>query len=71
VEPELRLAEALQARATGTGQQAGGRYLDADVEPSGISVPTALAIALVAGVLLGAALAVFSLLVPGVLPGTA
>ena len=71
MEPELRLAEALQARATGAGQQEGGRYSDSDAQPAGLSVPTALAIALVAGVLLGAALALFSLLVPGVLPGTA
>jgi hypothetical protein len=71
VEPEHRLAEALQARATGAGQQAGGRYVDPGVKPAGLSVPTALAIALVAGVLLGTALALFSLLVPGALPGTA
>jgi hypothetical protein len=69
VEPEQRLTEALQARATGAGQQAGGRYADAG--PTGSSVATALAIALVAGVLLGTVLALFSLLVPGLLPGTA
>jgi hypothetical protein len=70
-EPEQRLAEALQARATGAGQQAGGRYVDAKAEPAGLSAAAALAIALVIGVLLGTALALFSLLVPGLLPGTA
>jgi hypothetical protein len=69
VEPEHRLAEALQARATGAGQQPTGRYVDA--EPAGLGVPTALLIALVAGALLGTALALVSLLIPGVLPGTA
>jgi hypothetical protein len=71
VEPEHRLAEALQARATGAGrqQQPPERYVDA--EPAGLGVPTALLIALVAGALLGTALALVSLLIPGVLPGTA
>lgn len=70
VEPEHRLAEALQARATGAGQQQpAGRYVDA--EAAGLGVPTALLIALVAGALLGTALALVSLLIPGVLPGTA
>ena len=70
VEPEHRLAEALQARASGAGQQQpAGRYFDA--EPAGLGVPTALLIALVAGALLGTALALVSLLIPGVLPGTA
>lgn len=71
MEPEQRLAEALQAHATGAGRQPGGRYVDADEAPRGVSVATALVIALVAGALLGTALALFSLLVPGVLPGTA
>ncbi len=70
-EPEQRLAEALQARATGAGGQMGGRYTDQDGVRAGLNVPTALVIALVAGVLLGTALALFSLLVPGMLPGTA
>ncbi len=71
MEPEQRLAEALQAHATGAGRQAGGRYVDADTEPAGLSVPIALLIALVAGALLGTVLALVSLLIPGALPGTA
>jgi hypothetical protein len=71
MEPEQRLAEALQAHATGAGRQPGGRYVDVDIEPMGLGVPTALLIALVAGALLGTALALVSLLIPGALPGTA
>jgi hypothetical protein len=77
MEPEHRLAEALQARATGAGQPPPGRHVDAepgryvDAESAGLGVPTALLIALVAGALLGTALALVSLLIPGVLPGTA
>ncbi len=72
VEPGERLAEALRARATGAGQQSGGRHVHVDdVAPLGMRVPTALLIALVAGALLGTALALVSLLAPGVLPGTA
>jgi hypothetical protein len=70
VEPEHRLAEALQARATGAGQQQPAPRYD-DAESAGLGVPTALLIALVAGALLGTALALVSLLIPGVLPGTA
>jgi hypothetical protein len=71
MEPERRLAEALQARATGTGGQVGGRYDGPDDERAGLGVATALLIALAAGVVLGTTLALFSLLVPGLLPGTA
>ena len=39
--------------------------------PSGVTLPTALAIAFLAGALLGTAIALVSLLLPGVLPGTA
>ena len=68
--PEQRLAEALRARATGAGQpsRVGHR---ADAAPAGVGLPTALVIALLAGVLLGTVLALVSLLLPGVLPGTA
>ena len=73
MESEQRLAEALQAHATGAGRPPGasGRYVDVNIEPTGLGVPTALLIALVAGALLGTALALISLLVPGALPGTA
>ena len=72
MESEQRLAEAMQAHATGAGRQPGdGRYVDVEVEPAGLGVPTALLIALVAGALLGTTLALISLLVPGALPGTA
>ena len=71
VEPEQRLAEALRARATGAGQQSGGRNAAVDVERAGMRVPIALLIAMVAGILLGTGLALVSLLAPGVLPGTA
>jgi hypothetical protein len=69
--PEQRLAEALRARATGAGQTARSGHR-AEVAPSsGVTLPTALAIAFLAGALLGTAIALVSLLLPGVLPGTA
>ncbi len=65
--PEQRLTEALRARATGAGPtpRVGA------VPHSGGRLPVVLAIAFLAGVLLGTALALVSLLLPGVLPGTA
>ena len=78
VEPEQRLAEALRARATGAGAPPPERYAAADepvsefaAEATGMRVATALLIALAVGLLLGVALAMVSLLAPGVLPGTA
>ena len=72
VEPEQRLAEALRARATGVGQQQPSGWHVQEQDPrAGMRVPTALLIALAVGVLLGVALALLSLLAPGVLPGTA
>ena len=65
--PEQRLAEALRARAGGAGQLS----RTAHHVSSGPRVPTILAIAFLAGALLGTALALVSLLLPGVLPGTA
>ncbi len=69
--PEQRLAEALRARATGAGQPARGGHRVEVAPTSGVPLPTALAIAFLAGALLGTALALISLLLPGVLPGTA
>jgi hypothetical protein len=70
--PEQRLAEALRLQATGAGRQArGGHRGEVAPPPSGMRLPTALAIAFLAGVLLGTTLALISLLLPGVLPGTA
>jgi hypothetical protein len=66
-ESERRLAEALQARARGTG----GRGTTRPGRPvplrSGTSTSTALLLALLGGTALGAALALLSLLAPGVL----
>jgi hypothetical protein len=69
--PEQRLAEALRARATGAGQTPRGGHRAEVAPPSGVALPTALALALLAGALLGTAIALVSLLLPGVLPGTA
>jgi hypothetical protein len=69
--PEQRLAEALRARAGGAGQPPRGGHRAEVAPPLGLGLPTVLAIALLAGVLLGTALALISLLLPGVLPGTA
>jgi hypothetical protein len=69
-ESERRLAEALQARATGAGQGATGSTAPprrAAVR-SGTSTRTALLLALLGGAVLGTALALLSLLAPGVLP---
>ena len=69
-ESERRLAEALQARVTGAGQGATGPTgppRRAAVR-SGTSTRTALLLALLGGAVLGTALALLSLLAPGVLP---
>ena len=71
VEPEQRLAEALRAQATGAGRYGAHGSVEVDVEPPGMRPATALAIALIAGALLGTAVALISLLAPGLLPGTA
>jgi hypothetical protein len=69
---EQRLAEALRLQATGGGRQVrGGHRAEAAPPPSGMRLPTALAIAFLLGALLGTTLALISLLLPGVLPGTA
>jgi hypothetical protein len=69
---EQRLAEALRLQATGAGWPVGGGHRgEVAPPPSGMRLPTALAIAFLAGVLLGTTLALISLLLPGVLPGTA
>lgn len=69
--PEQRLAEALRARATGAGQTPRTGHRAEVAPPPGVTLPTALAIAFLAGALLGTAIALVSLLLPGVLPGTA
>jgi hypothetical protein len=67
-ESERRLAEALQARATGAGGR-GTTRPGRPVSPgSGMSTRTALLLALLGGAALGTALALVSLLAPGVLP---
>jgi hypothetical protein len=69
---EQRLAEALRLQATGAGRQVrGGPRAEVAPPPSGMRLPTALAIAFLVGALLGTTLALVSLLLPGVLPGTA
>ena len=69
---EQRLAEALRLQATGAGRPVrGGHRSEVVAPPSGMRLPTALAIAFLLGVLLGTTLALISLLLPGVLPGTA
>jgi hypothetical protein len=65
---ERRVAEALRARATGAGRVGVPRA----VRPAPVAGPDvriALLIALLGGVVLGVALALLSLLAPGVLPG--
>jgi hypothetical protein len=70
---EQRLAEALRLQATGgAGRPVGGGHRsEVAPPPSGMRLPTALAIAFLLGVLLGTTLALISVLLPGVLPGTA
>jgi hypothetical protein len=67
-ESERRLAEALQARATGAGGRGTTRPARRIRGRSGTSAATALLLALLAGAVLGTALALVSLLAPGVLP---
>lgn len=75
-ESERRVAEALRARAAGapgmpSPPMAGpgpSRPLPRQAPRSGTSVGTALLIALLGGAVLGSALALLSLLAPGVLP---
>jgi hypothetical protein len=72
-ESERRVAEALRARAAGAGGPvmpgaAPARSLPRQAPPAGVSARTALLIALLAGAVLGCALALLSLLAPGVLP---
>ena len=68
---EQRLAEALRLQATGAGRAVRGGHRAEAPPPPGMRLATALAIAFLAGVLLGTTLALISLLLPGVLPGTA
>ncbi len=67
-EPGRRLAEALQARATGAGGRGAPRPARTMPVRSGTSTRTALLLALLGGVALGTVLALVSLLAPGVLP---
>ncbi|GAA1251400.1 hypothetical protein GCM10009609_13430 [Pseudonocardia aurantiaca] len=75
-ESERRVAEALRARAAGapgmpSPLMAGpgpSRPLPRQAPHSGTSIRTALLIALLGGAVLGSALALLSLLAPGVLP---
>lgn len=65
-DPERRLAEALRAQATGApGRQEPARRTGSD--PGG-QVRWALLIALLGGAVLGTAIALLSVLVPGLLP---
>jgi len=64
---ERRVAEALRARASGSGRPGVPRTARA-TSASGTGARTALLIALLGGVVLGVALALLSLLVPGLLP---
>jgi hypothetical protein len=67
-ESARRLAEALQARATGAGGRGSTRPAPRIPGRGGTSTGTALLLALLGGAALGTALALLSLLVPGVLP---
>ena len=80
-ESERRVAEALRARAAGAPGMVGPgmvgsgmpaqsppRPMPRQAPPSGTSARTALLIALLGGAVLGCALALLSLLVPGALP---
>jgi hypothetical protein len=70
--PEQRLAEALRLQAgTGVVRPRGGHRAAAPPPAPGMRLTTALAIAFLVGALLGTTLALVSLLLPGVLPGTA
>jgi hypothetical protein len=67
-ESERRLAEALQARATGAGGRGSTRPARRVAGRGGTSTGTALLVALLGGAALGTMLALMSLLAPGVLP---
>ena len=67
-ESERRLAEALQARATGAGGRGTTRPARRVYGRSATSTATALLLALLGGAALGTMLALVSLLAPGVLP---
>jgi hypothetical protein len=64
---ERRVAEALRARASGAGRPGAPRTARA-TPASATGARKALLIALLGGVVLGVALALLSLLVPGLLP---
>jgi hypothetical protein len=66
-EPERRVAEALRAHASGAGR-AGLARPALPAPRSGTGVGTALLLTLLGGAVLGVALALISLLFPGVLP---
>ncbi|GAA3248701.1 hypothetical protein GCM10017691_59150 [Pseudonocardia petroleophila] len=66
-DPERRLAEALRAQARGGGRPMAPPRGEPEPAP-GMSVRTALLLALLGGVVLGTVLALLSLLAPGVLP---
>jgi hypothetical protein len=67
-ESERRLAEALQARASGAGGRGSMPSARRVSGHDGSSAATALLLALLAGAALGTLLALVSLLAPGVLP---
>lgn len=67
-ESERRLAEALQARATGAGGRGAPPPIRRSPARPGTSTRAALLLALLGGGVLGTALALVSLLAPGVLP---
>jgi hypothetical protein len=66
-DPERRLSEALRAQARGGGRPATPVRRE-PAPPAGMSVRTALLIALLGGAVLGMGLALLSLLTPGLLP---
>jgi hypothetical protein len=75
-DPERKLSEALRARATGAGMPLAGPVPTAvpraarraAVAPQGMSARMSLALTLLGGLVLGAALALLSLWAPGLLP---
>lgn len=67
-ESERRLAEALRARATGAGGRGTTYPAPRITGRPGTSPATALLLAFLGGAALGTALALVSLLAPGVLP---
>lgn len=66
-DPERRLAEALRAQARGGGRPMTPPRGEPD-QPPAMSVRLALLLALFGGAVLGMALALLSLLAPGLLP---